>query len=99
MTTPIELRTQADEIAAAGHAGWGNTMRDAAAEIERLTGAMGAALEVTFRAEASRDAAQADAKRLSIAIKVAIERLHSNPASYLTNSVADKLQMALGEQS
>lgn len=30
------LRTQAKEIADAGHNGWGNTMLDAANEIERL---------------------------------------------------------------
>ena len=36
MTTLNELRSQADEIASAGHAGWGNTMRDAADEIDRL---------------------------------------------------------------
>lgn len=31
------LEQQADEIAKAGHNGWGNTMREAAVEIERLT--------------------------------------------------------------
>jgi len=30
------LRTQAHEIASSGHAGWGNTMVDAAAELDRL---------------------------------------------------------------
>lgn len=35
MTTQQELRKQAQEIAAAGHAGWGNTMRDAANDIDR----------------------------------------------------------------
>ena len=41
-----QLRTQADEIASAGHAGWGNTMRDAADRLasidaERGKGVMG----------------------------------------------------------
>lgn len=31
-----QLMTQAAEIAAAGHAGWGNTMQDAAAELAAL---------------------------------------------------------------
>ena len=31
-----QLTTQAAEIAAAGHAGWGNTMMDAAAELTAL---------------------------------------------------------------
>jgi hypothetical protein len=31
-----QLTTQAAEIAAAGHAGWGNTMLDAAAELAAL---------------------------------------------------------------
>ena len=34
------LHKQAAEIAAAGHKGWGNTMTDAASEIERLVVAL-----------------------------------------------------------
>ena len=37
MTTPTELRVSAAEIAAAGHAGWGNAMTDAADQIAALT--------------------------------------------------------------
>jgi len=31
-----QLRAQANEIASAGHTGWGNTMRDAADKLERI---------------------------------------------------------------
>jgi len=40
------LRTQADEIASAGHAGWGNTMRDAADKLERIDAERGKSLDV-----------------------------------------------------
>lgn len=36
-----QLRVQAAEIAADGHNGWGNTMTDAADEIERLSNGIG----------------------------------------------------------
>ena len=57
------LREQAGEIASSGHAGWGNTMTDAADEIERLREAVSRANERASQADFALHHCNASAQR------------------------------------